>query len=143
LPRPCFPWRSRWRGRNPYLIAAGVLGPVQRHVGSREQLEQVVAVLAEHRDPIETVTLMRASAAEILRLAVLVRSRSAIPYAPAPSVRGSSTVNSSPPNRPTTSDSRTCRLSSVASARSTASASRCQAVAFSSPGRGAARTVTL
>jgi len=29
-------------GVNPHLIAAGVLGPVQRHVGGREQLEQVV-----------------------------------------------------------------------------------------------------
>src|SRR6185437_6894489 len=31
-------------GVYPNLIAAGVLGPVQRHVGGREQLEQVVAV---------------------------------------------------------------------------------------------------
>src|ERR1700755_2461841 len=38
-------------GVYPNLIAAGVLGPVQRYVGGREQLEQVVAVLAEHRDP--------------------------------------------------------------------------------------------
>jgi hypothetical protein len=34
-----------------HLVAAGVLGPVQRHVGRGEQLEQVVAVLAENGDP--------------------------------------------------------------------------------------------
>src|SRR6185437_260027 len=45
--------------------------------------------------PIETVTLMRASAAATLRLAASALSRSAIPYAPAPSVRGNSAVNSS------------------------------------------------
>jgi len=53
-------------GVYPNLIAVGVLGPVKRHVGGREQLEQVVAVLAEHATPIETVTLMRASAAATL-----------------------------------------------------------------------------
>src|SRR6185312_12881201 len=53
-------------GVYPNLIAVGVLGPVKRHVGGREQLEQVVAVLAEHATPIETVTLMRAAAAATL-----------------------------------------------------------------------------
>ena len=123
----------------------------------------------------ETVTWIRASAAATLIRLALARSRSAMPWASATSVRGSRTVNSSPPNRPTTSDSRTCCLSSAARARSTsspirwpwlsltrlkwstsissrasgalartaratsASASRCHAVAFSSPVFGSVR----
>src|SRR5271157_1013566 len=35
-------------GVHAHLVAAGVLGLVQRHVGRGEQLEQVMAVLAEH-----------------------------------------------------------------------------------------------
>src|SRR6266536_1614047 len=39
---------ARDAGTDAHLVAAGVLGPVQGHVGGGEQLEQVAAVLAEH-----------------------------------------------------------------------------------------------
>src|SRR5579871_1768604 len=41
----------RGLGVHVHLVAAGVLGLVQRHVGRGEELEQVPAVLAEECDP--------------------------------------------------------------------------------------------
>src|SRR6185437_13514086 len=82
-------------GVYPNLIAAGVLGPVQRHVAAASNSNRSLPCWPSTATPIETATLMRASAAATLGVAASALSRSAIPYAPAPSVRGNSTVNSS------------------------------------------------
>ncbi len=58
------------------------------------------------------------------------RSRSAIPLTSSALVCGSKMTNSSPPNRPAMSDSRTCWRSSPASARSMSSPMRCPCVSL-------------